>query len=173
VSGLTPSTPRFAKADATPNGWSAALANGSDLFFKPLGAGEDLHRMRIVMTVDSDLVIRELQVHTEAAPTPYCAESNAVYQMLVGLKIGPGFTKRVRTLVGGHKGCTHLTELMGPAATTAVQSFFALGREKGNLRTLHARPGPLPKPMLADTCQAYRGDGEALKAIWPLDRRAA
>ena len=43
----------------------------------------------------------------------------------------------------------------------------------GNLRTLHAVAGPLPKPALADTCQAYRSDGEALKAIWPLHRRAA
>lgn len=146
---------------------------GSDLFFKPLGPGEDLHRMRIVMTVDSELVIRAMQVHSEAAPTPYCAESNAIYDTLVGLKIGPGFTKQVRNLVGGNKGCTHLTELMGPAATTAMQSFFALGREKGNLRALHARSGVLPKPSLADTCQAYRSDGEALIAIWPLHRRAA
>lgn len=57
--------------------------NGSDLFFKPLGAGEDLHRMRIVMTVDNDLVIREIQVRSEAAPTPYCAESNDNYDALV------------------------------------------------------------------------------------------
>ncbi|MET0543779.1 MAG: DUF2889 domain-containing protein [Variovorax sp.] len=147
--------------------------DGSDLFFKPLGPGEDLHRMRIVMTVDSDMVIRALQVRTEAAPTPYCAEGNAIYEVLVGQKIGPGFTKRVRSLVGGHKGCTHLTELIGPAATTAIQSFFALGRERRNLRTLHAAGDPLPKPSLADTCQAYRSDGEALKAIWPLHRRAA
>ncbi|WP_213957748.1 DUF2889 domain-containing protein [Variovorax sp. dw_954] len=147
--------------------------NGSDLFFKPLGPGEDLHRMRIVMTVDSDMVIRALQVQTQAAPTPYCAEGNAIYDVLVGLKIGPGFTKRVRSLVGAHRGCTHLTELIGPAATTAIQSYFALGRERGNLRRLHAGAGPLPKPGLADTCQAYRSDGEALKAIWPLHRRGA
>lgn len=146
--------------------------NGSDLFFKPLGPGEDLHRMRIVMTVDNQLVIRAMEVHSEAAPTPYCAESNANYDALVGLKIGAGFTKRVRNLVGGNKGCTHLTELMGPAATTAMQTWFALGRERGGLRTLLAVPGPLPKPALADTCQAYRSGGKALEAIWPLERRA-
>ncbi|MEJ8858234.1 DUF2889 domain-containing protein [Variovorax robiniae] len=147
--------------------------DGSDLFFKRLGRGEDLHRMRIVMTVDSDMVIRAMQVQTQAAPTPYCAEGNAIYDKLVGQKIGPGFTKRVRNLVGGNRGCTHLTELIGPAATTAIQSLYALGRERGNLRTLHAGVGALPKPSLADTCQAYRSDGEALKVIWPLHRRAA
>ncbi|HSV57994.1 MAG TPA: DUF2889 domain-containing protein [Variovorax sp.] len=146
--------------------------NGSDLFFKPLGPEEDLHRMRIVLTVDAELVIRGIEVRTEAAPTPWCAESNAVYDALVGLKIGPGFTSKVRALVGGAKGCTHLTELMGPAATTAMQTQFALGREKGGLRASHARPGLLPRPALANTCQAYRGDGKALEAIWPLHRRA-
>ena len=146
--------------------------NGSDLFFKPLGPGEDLHRMCIVLTVDGELVIRGIQARTEAAPTPWCAESNAIYDLLVGLKIGPGFTKKVRALVGGAKGCTHLTELMGPAATTAMQTLFALGRERGGLRARHAEPGFLPRPALANTCQAYRGDGQALEAIWPLHRRA-
>ena len=146
--------------------------NGSDLFFKPLAPGDDLHRMRIVMTVDAELVIRGMQVRTEAAPTPWCAEGNAVYDSLVGLKIGPGFTRKVRALVGGAKGCTHLTELIGPAATTAMQTLFALGRERGGLRASHARPGFLPRPALANTCQAYRGDGKALEAIWPLHRRA-
>ncbi|MDM0113967.1 DUF2889 domain-containing protein [Variovorax sp. J22R133] len=146
--------------------------NGSDLFFKPLGAGEDLHRMRIAMTVDMDLVIRDIEVHTEAAPTPWCAGSNANYDALKGLTITGGFTKKVRTLVGGSKGCTHLTELMGPAATTAMQTWHALRRERGGLRATLAMSGPMPKPALADTCQAYRSGGEALNAIWPLERRA-
>jgi hypothetical protein len=145
---------------------------GSQLFFKPLGPGEDLHRMHIVLTVDAELVLRAIQVRTEAAPTPWCAESNAVYNSLVGLKIGPGFTRNVRALVGGAKGCTHLTELMGPAATTAMQALFALGRERADLRAVLVRPGALPRPALADTCQAYRSDGQALEAIWPLHRRA-
>ncbi|MCY1207456.1 hypothetical protein D3C71_1235020 [compost metagenome] len=145
---------------------------GSDLFFKRLGAGEDLHRMRVVLTVDAELVIRALQVHSEAAPTPWCSQSNAVYDALVGLQIGPGFTKKVRALVGGAKGCTHLTELMGPAATTAMQALFALGREKGGMRATHARPGPVPRPGLVNTCQAYRDGSPALEAIWPLARRA-
>ena len=133
----------------------------SDLFFKPLGPGEHLHRMRITMTVDTDLVIRQLKVHTEAAPTPYCADSNAAYGALQGLQIGPGFTKKVRALVGGTKGCTNLTELMGPLATTAMQALFALRRETGSLRAAHQGQGPLPKPSLAGTCQAYRLDAAA------------
>ncbi|MGJ7566417.1 DUF2889 domain-containing protein [Variovorax sp. GB1R11] len=145
---------------------------GSDLFFKRLGAGEDLHRMSICLTVDSELLIRGIQVRTEAAPTPWCADGNTVYESLIGLRIGPGFTKRIRALVGGARGCTHLTELMGPAATTAMQTLFSLGRESGGMRSVHAKRGTLPQPALLNTCQAYRADGEALEAIWPMHRRA-
>jgi len=145
---------------------------GSDLFFKRLAPGDHLHRMRITLTVDTDLVIRQVNVHTEAAPTPYCADGNAAYDALKGLQIGPGFTKRVRALVGGTKGCTHLTELFGPLATTAMQALFAWRRETGSLRAAHQGDAPLPRPSLAGTCQAYRPDGEALRLIWPLHRRA-
>jgi hypothetical protein len=145
--------------------------DGSDLFFKRLAPGEHLHRMRITMTVDTDLVIRQVQVHTEAAPTPYCADGNAAYGALQGLQIGPGFTRKVRALVGGTKGCTHHTELFGPLATTAMQALFAWRRETGSLRAAHQAEGPLPRPSLAGTCQAYRHDGEALRIIWPPHRR--
>lgn len=146
-------------------------AEGTDLYFKKLHAGEAIHGMRITMTVDSELVIRHLRVHTEAAPTPYCAESNPGYHALQGLRIGPGFTREARAIVGGTKGCTHLTELLGPLATTAMQTLFALRREAGGVRAIHAMPGKLPKPSIAGTCQAYRADGEALKIIWPPERR--
>ncbi|MDM0021168.1 DUF2889 domain-containing protein [Variovorax saccharolyticus] len=148
-------------------------AEGSDLYFKTLRAGDELHAMRITMTVDDALVIRHLRVHTDAAPTPYCADSNPAYRALEGLVIGPGFTRKARDRVGGTRGCTHLTELLGPLATTAMQTLFAHKREAGGLRATHALPGKLPKPSLADTCQAYRADGEAIRIIWPPERRMA
>ncbi|RZL91510.1 MAG: DUF2889 domain-containing protein [Variovorax sp.] len=148
-------------------------AEGTDMYFKKLDAGGSIHAMRITMTVDADLVIRRLRVHTDAAPTPFCADSNPGYAALEGVKIGPGFTAKARALVGGTKGCTHLTELLGPLATTALQTVFALRRETAPLRAAHDGAGPLPKPSLAGTCQAYRSDGEAIRIIWPPHRRMA
>lgn len=148
-------------------------AAGSDLFFKTLAPGEDLHHMQITLTLDSNLVIHQAQVRTLAAPTPWCADANAVYDGLIGLQIGPGFTKKVRELAGGTKGCTHLTELMGPVATTAFQTRHAVARETGSARAAHSLPGLLPRPALFNTCQAYHADAKALEAIWPLHRRAA
>jgi hypothetical protein len=147
--------------------------DGTDLYFKRVEAGEAIHAMRLVVTFDADMTIVQARAITEATPTPWCAEGNGAYAALVGLKIGAGFTRRVRELLGGTKGCTHLTELLGPLATTALQSTFAVARANGGLKRLHAVEGPLAKPAIADTCHAYRSDGQAISVIWPQHRRPA
>lgn len=147
-------------------------AEGTQMFFKRLHAGQALHDMRIVVGFDKEMVIHSVEVHTRETPTPYCGDSNARYQALVGLKIGAGFSKTVRSLFGGTQGCTHLTELLGPLATTAVQTWFACWRQTNVPSQAHQQTGPLARPLLVDTCQAYRIDGKAMQVIWPPSRRA-
>lgn len=145
-------------------------ANGTDLYFKRLTAGEVIHGMRLIVTLDADLVIQHVEALTDTAPTPWCADGNSAYAALKGLKVGPGFTRQVKALVGGTKGCTHLTELLGPLATTAMQTWFAVRRETA-MKTLHEGDGPIPMPHVVNTCQAYRAEGQAIKLIWPEHRR--
>ena len=53
------------------------------------------------------------------------------FQRLVGLRIKSGWTQKVKELLGGVEGCTHLVELLGPVATTAFQTIYpVLAREK-------------------------------------------
>lgn len=146
---------------------------GTEMFFKRLQPGQALHDMRMVVTFDREMVIRHVEVHTLAAPTRYCGDGNARYQALLGLKIGAGFTKKVKALLGGTQGCTHLTELLGPLATTAIQTWYSLWRETHILSEAHRTEGPLARPMLVDSCQAYRIDGPAMQILWPPERRAA
>lgn len=148
-------------------------AKGTELLFKRVDPGGFIHHMRIQVTVDRELVIQDVQVHSDATPTAFCTDSNASYAALKGLKIGAGFTAKVRALLGGTKGCTHLTELLGPLATTAIQTMHAHHREINPVQAFLEGDEPLPRPVFAETCQAYRSDGEALKIIWPLHRRAA
>lgn len=146
---------------------------GTDLFFKQLAAGEAIHEMRVVVTVDAALTILHIEAHTDAAPTRHCADSNAGYGRLKGLTIGPGFTSKAKALVGGVQGCTHLTELLGPLGTTAVQTLLASQRDSGALMARIKGDRPLPKPRFADSCQAYRSGGEVMKVVWPAHRRLA
>lgn len=145
---------------------------GTDLILKTIPANARLHDMAIVMTVDSDLVIRAISARMQASPTAYCAEITAAYAALAGLRIGPGFRKQVIARVGGIRGCTHLTELLGPMATTAMQASFAIERASAQWRGRLEGDAPLPRPDFIDSCHTHRADGDAVKVYWPHARRA-
>lgn len=125
----------------------------SQLLLKVLPAGDALHDMWLTITVDASLVIRAACARTEAAPAPYCTEINEAYGKLVGIRIGEGFTREVRARVGGTRGCTHLTELLGPMATVAFQT--VMGTRTGEGSSL---------PLL-DTCHTWRAEGEVVRIV--------
>src|SRR5215470_365072 len=93
-------------------------------------AGTPVHDMWIRITLDDDLVIRAIEAVTDGSPYRMCPAITPNFQRLVGLAIKPGFLPKVKQLLGGVEGCTHLVELMGPIATTAFQTFTARYRKK-------------------------------------------
>ncbi|MCY1293377.1 DUF2889 domain-containing protein [Pseudomonas jinjuensis] len=144
--------------------------------YRTVRAGEPLHQMRVVMVVDEEFVIRKVSAVTEAAPTPECPGIASAYAALEGLRIGPGFTRRVKERMGGIQGCTHLTELLGPMATTLYQSSMPLQVEAMRQRAV-AEPGyEPPRPFVIGACHAYRADGEPARRLqeqWSNWRRQA
>ncbi|WP_044043781.1 DUF2889 domain-containing protein [Caballeronia insecticola] len=140
-------------------------AADADLLFKTVPAGMPIHDMRIVVTIDAKLVIRQIVAHTDASPSRFCTEINHAYRSLEGLSIGAGFMKEVRSRLSGSKGCTHLTELLGPIATTAFQTLIGMrravappnGADEGE-RAVQAHP-------MIDTCHAWRAGGEVVKFV--------
>lgn len=120
-------------------------------------AGEPIHDMLLCMTVGSDLVIREVRVESFVVPyTGYCDVAGQDYRQLHGLTIAAGFMRDVRRLVGGTRGCTHLTELIGAVATAAFQTMSI------ELNASHAQ-----RPFQIDGCYALKADGAIVKAFHP------
>lgn len=148
-------------------------AGPTPLPFRDLASGDHIHDMRLVMTLDRELLIREVRAVTKTGATPFCAEPNAVYASLAGLRIGPGFKQKVKEKVGGIQGCTHLTELVNGLANAAMQTWFSVRRDESRLQRERDPDAPLPRPWVIGTCHAYREDGPAVKIVWPLHRRAA
>jgi hypothetical protein len=135
----------------------------ANLIYKEVAAGGAIHDMRIVVTIDASLVIHCIDARTEAAPTPSCAEIGSAYASLVGLTIGAGFMKQVKERLGGRKGCTHLSELLGPIATTAIQTMVNMPDE---LRSGAGASGvPTPGPAMIDTCHAWRSGGDVVRMM--------
>ncbi|MCY1416645.1 hypothetical protein D9M71_321610 [compost metagenome] len=136
--------------------------------YRVVEADTPFHKMRVVMTVDWDFVIRNITASTELAPTPFCSEITAAYEGLKGLKIGPGFKKKVSQIVGGVEGCTHLTELLGPMATTLYQTTYEMRRE-AEARRAASDPDYQPgTPWMIGSCHTYQPDSVATHRVIEL-----
>jgi len=126
-----------------------------------LPAGKPLHLMTLTLTVDASLTIVAAQAATHYAPNAECPAIASAYGALVGMRIGPGFIGAVKRRLKGQLGCTHLTELIGPIATTAFQTLWKLlERQRKDKETQAAAAGQPVRPLLLDSCYALRSGGE-------------
>ncbi|MDD9877943.1 MAG: DUF2889 domain-containing protein [Magnetovibrio sp.] len=128
-----------------------------------VSAGEPVHRMVVRITVDLDLVVHGAEAVTEASPYTICADANLTVPDLVGVRIGPGWRKEVKRVMGRTKGCTHVRDLfMGPLAQAAYQTIIPV---RSRRRT--EAPDPAERPPVLGTCHAYATDGPVVERQWP------
>jgi hypothetical protein len=128
--------------------------------------GDPLHDMALRLTVDDKLVIRKVEACIDKGPYGICNAVAPAFEKLEGLRIGPGFGKKTKELLGGVHGCTHLVELLGPMATTAFQTVYPiLARE----RAAAGEPDKpeRQRPALLNSCHVYASDGELVRRRWP------
>ena len=124
-------------------------------------AGQPVHEMWLRITVDDNLAVIAAEAATDNSPYPSCANVTGDLAKLKGLRIAPGWTNKVRALFGGVKGCTHLTELLGPLATTAYQTVYP-ARHRFSENPTNNEPRP---PV--NTCHALAAGGEVITKYWP------
>jgi hypothetical protein len=121
--------------------------------------GEKLHGMLMRLTIDEDMTVVACEANTEFGPYAVCPAITPNFARLAGLRIGPGWNRKVKEVVGGVRGCTHLVELLGPMATVAFQTLVVLRRKKAA-----SASGP---PAQINTCHAYAADGPLVARRWP------
>lgn len=127
-------------------------------------AGEPLHDMWIRLTVDGEFLIRDVEAGTDGSPFGLCPAITDRYRQLVGARIGPGWTLKLRELFVGINGCTHMTELLGPVATTFFQTVYGQRYDEEDAKPAAERA---PPPVL-NTCHALASDSPVVKQRWPL-----
>jgi len=130
-------------------------------------ADEPLHGMWVRLTMNDQLRIKDAEAVTDFSPYDYCHSIPADYKKLIGLSLGIGWNKQVRTLFRGTAGCTHITELLGPMATTAFQTIFS-GRNEGkkSAEDENKKSGSAWPPLL-NTCHSYAADSPVVLRHWP------
>ena len=132
-----------------------------------VAAGTAIHDMWIRLTVDDELIVRGIEAVTDSSPYEVCPTITGNFQRLVGLPIRSGWTQRVRELLGGVEGCTHLVELLGPVATTAFQTIFPWRNRQRRAAGEADEANADRAPRLLNTCHAFRSDGPVVKREWP------
>lgn len=131
-----------------------------------------LHEMWVRLTLDDDYTVMDAEAASDHTPLSICADITPEYKKLVGLRIGPGWSRRVKEALGGTRGCTHLTELLGPIATVAFQTISIEKNCRRAKKPEEARLISDPeymtrKPAFIDGCHAWASDGPAVKKEFP------
>ena len=141
-----------------------------DLYRGPREPGEPVHDMALRLTIDDDMVVRDIEVATLSAFHPLCFGVAPAFKGLIGKTIGAGWQRAVQACVGGVKGCTHLRELLLPAATVAFQT-------RAN-RPEDGQPAPpsdpnykTERPHFVDGCKTWATDGEIVAKFYPRFHR--
>ena len=132
-------------------------------------AGMPVHHMQVRLTLDRDMVVRDIEVTTNEAPYDACPSVAPNYKALIGAKIGAGWRKAVAEAVGRTRGCTHITELLMPAATVAFQTMGSWPKPESESPAVDAGK----KPYFVDGCKAWASDGPVVKKMFPLYYRGS
>jgi hypothetical protein len=128
---------------------------------RPVRAYEPIHDMGVKLVYDEHLFVHGVQTFTQAAPYRICAEGGRALQSLKGLRIARGWSKEVRSRLGGARSCTHLMEILIPMATTVYQSLSVL-------RLSHPEQlDSAGRPVKIDSCYAYGAEREIVRRRWP------
>lgn len=130
----------------------------------PRAAGVIHHICVRILVGGWPLSILEAEAEMPDIPHELCPTTLDSVQRIVGLSIISGFSEKVRTRLGGIKGCTHMTALiiaMGPAALHGY--WTQRSREK--------RPAPHSfdeVPGLAaviNSCALWKEDGPLMQLV--------
>jgi hypothetical protein len=127
-------------------------------------ADEALHDISIRITINIKMQVIDAEAVIDSSPYHYCKCVVAIAKKLIGLQIAPGWTLKSKAAMGRNRGCTHLTELLGPVATTAIQTITS---EMMN-RSKEVSDNPAESsPQFLNTCHSLSADSPVVKEQWP------
>ena len=128
--------------------------------------GKPIHNMKVIITLDKEMVIKDANALTIYSPFNICKYANNNFKKIIGLQIKSGWRNKALKLIGNINGCTHISELLTPIATTAFQTIK--GHEaKINRKKKKYNESTKRKPALLGTCHAFNPKSEVVKRFWP------
>lgn len=128
--------------------------------------GVALHEMLLRVTIDDKFVIVDIEAVTDNSPFAMCPDIAPAYKKLIGVVMGTGWRNNIRQRLAGIEGCTHLTELLFPMATVAIQTIRPLQNHRNKRADSDSRYGS-GKPFVLNTCHAWAEYSDVVKENAP------
>ena len=128
--------------------------------------GVALHEMLLRVTINDKFTIVDIEAVTDNSPFAMCPDITPAYKTLIGVVMGPGWRKNIRERLSGIKGCTHLTELLFPMATVAIQTIRPLQNHRRRQADSDSRHST-SKPFVLNTCHAWAEFSDVVKENAP------
>lgn len=133
----------------------------------PVPAGQPLHDLWLRLTLDDDYVVKFIEASSDVTPWEICKEAEQTLSVLIGERVARGWSSIVKERLRGASGCTHLTEMLIPMATTALQGIRGLHQERTQTTNAEGVPHKI------NSCYAYGHQREVVKMLWPEHHRPA
>ena len=122
-------------------------------------AGEPIHEMWARVTIDADYNVVALAVSSDSVPYEGCERIAPDYAKLAGTtNLLRGFRQAVNELLGGVRGCAHVSELIAFLPTAALQTFAGV---HGEVRADDEKPYQL------DRCHALETSSDVVRRYYP------
>jgi hypothetical protein len=132
---------------------------------KPSKVSEEselVHHMVIQLKVKGPgMLIEQAEATMPHHPREECPEVLPWIRKLEGLEIAPGYSMKVKKIIGGVKGCAHLTSLVIAMGESAVQGYWTA-------YVAETRKTGLPEQTIKkfiNTCHLWKEDGPIVKEL--------
>lgn len=121
-----------------------------------------VHHMVIQLKVKGpEMVIEQAEATMPHSPRKECPEVLPWIRKLEGLEITPGYSRKVKKIIGGVKGCAHLTSLVIAMGESAVQGYWTA-------YVSETKKADLPEQTIKkfiNTCHLWKEDGPIVKEL--------
>jgi hypothetical protein len=124
-----------------------------------------VHHLIIRLVVGgAPLRILDAEADMPRVPQPLCVTTRESVKKIIGVKIKSGFGEKVHKLIGGVRGCAHLTHLLTVMVQEALHGYWT-----NKMRSPQPPPGSLEEieglPYLLNSCSLWGRDGPIMQEI--------
>jgi hypothetical protein len=124
-----------------------------------------VHHLDVKFLIKADpLTIEDAQANMIKVPMPECAQTLDTIEKLKGLEIKSGFSKTIRDIMGGKKGCTHLCQLIITMSQEIVHGWLT-HKKKDNSPVPNNIDSFPEKKFIIDSCRMWAGNGPKIKKL--------